>query len=309
MANFATPAVKVAESSVAALRYLSVLPRTINRDAEAAYSAGFGTTVNVPLPVKAVANELSSSQRASRTAITYNDLTRTYVPVSLDTQIYSAVRLPSDWQTWTLQDFENEVVKPQAQAVVDVLPVKIAKLMEGIKAPQDSDPNAAPVAVTDPKATKLKADGSNLFNVLARLTRVLNAREVPFDNRYLAVGPAVGEILHSSKDLTNAAFSADQGDMLHEATIGRLFGLTVVEDPRLPQARAIAYQKDAFTMALRAADVPLGASFGASHAEDGFAIRQIADYDPDHTEDRSVLDAYFGAAVMDDQRAVAVAIG
>lgn len=309
MANFTTPAAKVAESSVAALRYLSVLPRTINRDAEAAYSAGFGTTVNVPLPVKATANELSAPQRASRAVIGYSDLTRTYVSVALDTQIYSAVRLPSDWQTWTLQDFENEVVKPQAQAVVDILPVKIAGLMRDVKAPQADNPNATPVVATDEKATKLKADGSNLFNVLARLTRVLNARQVPFDNRYLAVGPAVGEILHANKDLANAAFSADQGDMLHEATIGRLFGLTVVEDPRLPQDRAIAYQKDAFTMALRAADVPLGASFGASHAEDGFAIRQIADYDPDRTEDRSVLDAYFGVAVMDDARAVAVAIG
>ena len=308
MANFITPAAKVAESSVAALRYLSVLPRTINRDAEAAYSAGFGTTVNVPLPVKAAANELSADRRANRAAITYNDLTRAYVPVILNTQIYSAVRLPSDWQTWTLQDFENEVVKPQAQAVVDILPAKIAGLMETVQAPQDADPGGTSVDVGDAKATKLNADGSNLFKVLARLTRVLNARQVPFDNRYLAVGPAVGEILHANKDLANAAFSADQGDMLHEATIGRLFGLTVVEDPRLPQARAIAYQKDAFTMALRAADVPLGASFGASHAEDGFAIRQIADYDPDHTEDRSVLDAYFGAAVMDPRRAVAVTI-
>lgn len=309
MANFQTPAVKVAQSTVAALRYLSVLPRTINRDAESAYEAGYGTTVNVPLPVKATANELSKTQRDARTAITYNDLTRKYVPVNLDTQVYSAARLPSDWQTWTLQDFEAEVAKPEAEAVVDALPKKIAALMDAIQAPQDANPSAALVATSDAKATKIKADGSNLFAVLSRLRRVLNKNEVPFGDRYLAVGPAVGEIIQSNRDILNAAFSADNGDALHEATLGKLFGMTVVEDPRLPEAKAVAYHRDAFTMAMRAADVPLGASFGAARADDGFALRLICDYDPDHTEDRAVVDAYVGFAVMDSARAIAVQIG
>lgn len=308
MANFQTPAVKVAQSTVAALRYLSVLPRTINRDAESAYEAGYGTTVNVPLPVKATANELSKTQRDARTAITYNDLTRRYVPVSLDTQVYSAARLPSDWQTWTLQDFETEVAKPEAEAVVDALPKKIANLMNTIQAPQ-TDPSAALVATSAATATKIKSDGSNLFAVLSRLRRILNKNEVPFGDRYLAVGPAVGEIIQSNRDILNAAFSADGGDALHEATLGKLFGMTVVEDPRLPEEKAIAYHRDAFTMAMRAADVPLGASFGAARADDGFALRLICDYDPDHTEDRAVVDAYVGFAVMDASRAIAVQIG
>lgn len=309
MANFQTPAAKVAQSTVAALRYLSVLPRTINRDAEGAYEAGYGTTVNVPLPVKATANELSKTQRANRAAINYNDLTRKYMPVNLDTQVYSAARLPSDWQTWTLQDFETEVAKPEAEAVVDILPKRIADLMDTIRAPQDKDPSGALVEPAEARATKINRDGSNLFAVLSRLRRVLNKKEVPFGDRYLAVGPAVAEIIQSDRNILNAAFSADSGSALHEATLGKLFGMTVVEDPRLPEAKAVAYHRDAFTMAMRAADVPLGASFGAARADDGFALRLICDYDPDHTEDRAVVDAYVGFAVLDDSRAVAVQIG
>ena len=283
MANFVTPAQKVAESTVAALRFLSVLPRTVNRDAEAAYEAGFGTTVSVPLPVKATANELSKSQRESRTAITYGDLSRQYCPVALDTQIYSAARLPSDWATWTLQDFEKEVVRPQAEAVVDIVPAKLADVMKTIKASQADNPKAASVAYTDPK--------------------VLNVNKVPASDRYIAVGAGISEILHRNKDLLNVSFSADQGDLLHEAIITRLHGFTVVEDVNLPEDFGVAYQRDAFTLALRAADVPQGATYGASVAQDGFSIRHICDYDPNYTEDRSVIDAFFGAAVMDEARA------
>ena len=167
MANFATPAMKVTKSSVAALRYLSALPRTINRDAESGYEAGYGSTVNVPMPVKATAATRTKAQRAARNAISYTDLTRQYVPVELADQIYSAVRLPSDWYTWTLQSFEDEVAKPTAEAVVDELPKKLAALMTTITASQAGDASAAGVPYTDAKALKLKSDSSNVLEVVA----------------------------------------------------------------------------------------------------------------------------------------------
>lgn len=306
MANFATPAMKVTKSSVAALRYLSALPRTINRDAESGYEAGYGSTVNVPMPVKATAATRTKEQRAARNAINYTDLTRRYVPVELTDQIYSAVRLPSDWYTWTLQSFEDEVAKPAAEAVVDELPQKLAEIMvKTTTASQAANPSAAGVAYNDTKALKLKSDSSNVLEVVARLARILNSREVPTADRTIAVGPGVAEVIQKNRDLASAAYQADDGDSLHEAIISRLKGFTIIEDPRLPEKFGIAYQRDAFTMALRAATVPLGASYGANHAEDGFALRLICDYDPDQAEDRAVVDAFFGAAVMDTQRATA----
>lgn len=308
MANFATTGKKVVLSDIASLHYLSSIALTVNRDAEAGYERGYGSTVDVAMPVEATASVRDSAQRGSRTAISYGDLTRQYVSVKLTDELCSAVRLPSEWLTWTLADFEREVVKPQAEAVASLIPSKLGAVMEAIQASQDSDPRATGVAYSSDKALKFKVDGSNLLEVVARANRILNGRRVPFINRTLAVGSGVAEVFRKNKDLLNVSFSADNGGLLRDATIAKVGGFTVVEEPALPEKFSVFYEKNAFALAVRAADVPAGATFGDSVAQDGFALRHICDYDPTYAEDRSVVDAYFGAAVLDARRATAVGL-
>lgn len=309
MANFATTGRKVVLSDIASLHYLSSIALTVNRDAEAGYERGYGSTVDVAMPVEAASGTRSSAQREARAAITFGDLTRKYVPVKLEDELYSAVRLPSEWLTWTLADFEREVVKPQSEAVASLIPAKLGAVMATVKASQASDPNAAGVDYTDTKALKFKADGSNLLEVVARANRILNKNKVPFINRTLAVGSGVAEVFRKNKDLLNVSFSADNGGLLRDATIAKVGGFTVVEEPALPEAFSVFYEKNAFALAVRAADVPAGATFGDSVAEGGFALRHICDYDPTYAEDRSVVDAYFGAAVLDVRRATVAGLG
>nr|DAR11224.1 MAG TPA: major capsid protein [Caudoviricetes sp.] len=308
MANFATTGRKVVLSDIASLHYLSSIALTVNRDAEAGYERGYGSTVDVAMPVEAASGTRSSAQREARTAITFGDLTRKYVPVKLEDELYSAVRLPSEWLTWTLADFEREVVKPQAEAVASLIPAKLGAVMATVQASQATAPNAAGVAYTDAKALKFKGDGSNLLDVVARANRILNKNKVPFINRTLAVGPGVAEVFRKNKDLLNVSFSADNGGLLRDATIAKVGGFTVIEEPALPEAFSVFYEKNAFALAVRAADVPAGATFGDSVAQDGFALRHICDYDPTYAEDRSVVDAYFGAAVLDARRATAAGL-
>ena len=308
MANFATTGRKVVLSDIASLYYLSSIALTVNRDAEAGYERGYGSTVDVAMPVEAASGTRSSAQRASRTAITFGDLTRAYVPVPLEDELYSAVRLPSEWLTWTLADFEREVVKPQAEAVASLIPAKLGAVMTSIKASQAEAPGAAGVYYTDAKALKFAADGSNILAVVARANRILNKAKVPFINRTLAVGPGVAEVFRKNKDLLNVSFSADNGGLLHDATIAKIGGFTVIEEPALPEGFSVFYEKNAFALAVRAADVPAGATFGDSVAQDGFALRHICDYDPTYAEDRSVVDAYFGAAILDARRATAAGL-
>ena len=85
MANFATTGRKVVLSDIASLHYLSSIALTVNRDAEAGYERGYGSTVDVAMPVEAASGTRSSAQREARTAITFGDLTRKYVPSSLRT--------------------------------------------------------------------------------------------------------------------------------------------------------------------------------------------------------------------------------
>ena len=308
MANFATTGRKVVLSDIASLHYLSGIALTVNRDAEAGYERGYGSTVDVAMPVEASSGTRSSAQREARTAITFSDLTRKYVSVKLEDELYSAVRLPSEWLTWTLADFEREVVKPQAEAVASLIPTKLSAVMTTVPATQTSYPDSIDVAYTDTKALKFNGDGSNLLEVVARANRVLNKNKVPFINRTLAVGPGVAEVFRKNRDLLNVSFSADNGGLLHDATIAKVGGFTVVEEPALPEKFSVFYEKNAFALAVRAADVPAGATFGDSVAQDGFALRHICDYDPTYAEDRSVVDAYFGAAVLDARRATAAGL-
>lgn len=308
MANFATTGRKVVLSDIASLHYLSSIALTVNRDAEAGYERGYGSTVDVAMPVEAATGTRNSAQREQHTPIVFGDLTRKYVSVKLEDELYSAVHLPSEWLTWTLADFEREVVKPQAEAVASLIPAKLSAVMTTIKASQAANPGAAGVAYTEDKALKFKVDGSNLLEVVARANRILNKGKVPFINRTLAVGPGVAEVFRKNKDLLNVSFSADNGGLLHDATIAKVGGFTVVEEPALPESFSVFYEKNAFALAVRAADVPAGATFGGSVAQDGFALRHICDYDPVYAEDRSVVDAYFGAAVLDERRATAAGL-
>jgi len=291
--NLYTPA-QAARSILAALRWLSVLPRTVRQDFSQEFVPGRGATINVLRPISAgEANTYGPTERAARTAISFNDLAQTYIPVSMDTQVYNAVRLPDDFATFTLASLEQQVLLPQAQSVVDALYAPLVAEMTAIE-PVDG--------VTD---------GATAENILAKITRarkVLNDRAVPFQDRTLAVGTEVAAMILDLEQLTDAGRSADNGGALREATIGRIRGFNVVEDPALPDDFAVAYHKDAFTHVTRPSRQPEGAAKSAVVSQDGFALRWIQHYNPLQLEDQSVVDTFVGAETLDANRAVAITL-
>ena len=107
---------QAARSTIAALRYLSVLPRTVRQDFSQEFVAGRGRTVDIKIdPVSAgTARTYTDANRSARDAIVFDDLTETTVPVTMDSQVYKAIRLPDDFATFTLESLEQEVLRPQA---------------------------------------------------------------------------------------------------------------------------------------------------------------------------------------------------
>ena len=93
--------------------------------------------------------------------------------------------------------------------------------------------------------------------------------------------------------------------MLREATIGRLFGFTIVTDPTITQS--VAYHRDAFALVTRPSRPPEGAAKSAVVSQDGFALRWLQHYNPLQLEDQSVVDTFVGATTLDADRAVSVA--
>lgn len=293
MANILWTPDQAARSTLAALRWLTTLPRTVRQDFSGEFVAGRGQTVNVRKPVSAgVAHTYTSVERAARTAITFNELTETWVPVVMDTQVYNAIRLPDDFATFNLESLERQVLVPQAESVVDEVTAPLIDEME---------------AVASAAGLEIALNGLNALAVVTKARRVLNARKVPFADRFLAVGSGVAELLLGLDQLTKVNESGSDG-ALREGTIGRLRGFTVIEDPALTDDFGVAYHRDAFALVTRPSRQPEGAAKSATVAQDGFALRWIQHYNPLQLEDQSVVDTFVGAATLDATRAVSISV-
>jgi hypothetical protein len=208
---------QAARSTLAALRYLTTLPRTVRTDFSTEFVPGRGTVVNIKAPISAgAARKYTQDNRSARDAIVFDDLTQATVPVTLDTQVYKAVRLPDDFATFTLESLEQQVLRPQAEAVVD-----------GLSAPLLAEMAAVATDASIPTLTT-----SNALDVLIAARAVLNARKVPMANRFIALSPAAEAAFLGLDQLQKVNESGSDG-ILREATIGRLFGFTIVSDPTL----------------------------------------------------------------------------
>ena len=296
MANVLYTPRDAARSTLAALRYLTVLPRTVRQDFSQEFVAGRGRTVDIVLPsTVGSSRSYTDANRTARDAIVFDDIAQATIPVTMDTQVYKAVRLPDDFATFTLTSLEQQVLRPQAESVVD-----------GVTAPLLAVMNAVATAPTTGagKVPALLADGSNALQVLIAMRAVLNAKKVPFTDRFLALTPAAEAAILSLPQLQKVNESGTDG-VLREATLGRLFGFTIVTDPGL--TKSVAYHRDAFAHVTRPSKQPQGAAFSATVAQDGFALRWIQHYNPLQLEDQSVVDTFVGAKTLDANRAVAIA--
>lgn len=283
---------QAARATLTSLRYLTNLPRTVRQDFSNEFVAGRGQTVNVLGPISAGAAKVyTPANRTARDPIQFNDITQAWFPVTLDQQVYNAVRLPDDFATFTLEDMTRQVLRPQAESVVDALAAPLIAQMTAI------------ATVGDIPA--VAADGSNIRQVLIKARQVLNERKIPAADRWFAVGSDI-EAAILSDTLLQKVNESGSSEVLRNATIGRLFGFTIVADPTLPSDFAIAYHRDAFAHVTRPSRQPDGAAFSASVAQDGYALRWIQHYNPLQLEDQSVVDTFFGATTLDANRAVSV---
>ena len=284
---------QAARATLAALRHQTLLPRTVRQDFSNEFVAGRGQTVNVLGPIGAGAAKVyTASDRQARNSIEFDDLEQTWFPVTLEDQVYKAIRLPDDFATFTLTDITQQVLRPQAESIVDAIAEPLLAEM---------------TAISNDGVASLSEDGSNFDEVLIGLRRVLNGRKVPAAGRTVAVGAgAEAAILRS--DLLQRVNESGSSDVLRDATIGRLFGFDIVADPTLPDDFVLGYHKDAFAHVTRPSRQPEGAGSSATVAEGGYALRWIQHYNPQQLEDQSVVDTFYGATTLDAQRAVSTSV-
>ncbi len=298
MANELYTPEQAARSSIAALRYVSVLPRTVNQALGSEFVPGRGATINIPKPVELTnkaARTYTPANRTARDAIVFDEIGQDFLPVTMDTQVYKAIRLPDNFTTFTLTSLEQQVIVPLAQSVAEGIVSPLIAEMSNVPAPVSGEGGAVTIPVT---ATK-----DEVFAALIKLRQVLNGRNVPFAGRTLAVGTGVEAALLGLDQLQKVNESGTDG-LLREATIGRLFGFDILVAPELADNYAVAYQRDAFALITRPSVAPQGAAFSSVVSQDGFSLRYLQHYNPLQLEDQAVLDCFAGAETIDPRRAV-----
>lgn len=332
---------QAANSTLAALRYQSNLARLVSTDTSLTFIPGRGARVNIKRPVIIdPARTYTPEQRQAEEPIKYSDLFQGFTSVSLSDQVYNAVKLPDDFVTFTLENLEQQVIAPMAQTVAERINTVVVEALESVSGGLSKVDTAEKDALVTADGKAFKGDGkvkayravdpkgenfgglgvgftnaqakalgaalapTNLGQVLRAIRtahQVLSIRGVPLHGRTLAVGSNWEAALLGLENL-NKVNEAGTGDVLNAATLGRLYGFTIVVDYALGANDAFAFQKEAIALATRVTAPPRGAKLSSTVAANGFTLRYLQDYDPTIITDRAVVDTFAGARVVDSQR-------
>lgn len=323
---------QAARSTLAALRYQSTLARMVNTDFSAEFVPGRGASVTVPRPVMVdKARTYTAENRAAGDAITYSNLFQPYTSVQVTDQVYNAVKVPDDFATFTLTSLETQVIAPMAQTIAEeinsVVAAALSTTPDGLTAIDKAAKNkhvgtngtaydsldalreagtqyaGMGAGVTVKAAALTPTYSGDVLPAIRSAHQLLSQRGAPAIGRVLVVGANWEEVLLSLDNL-NKVNEAGTDGTLRAATLGTLYGFTIIVDYAIDPAEAYAFQRDAVTLVTRTTVAPRGAAWSGTVAADGFALRVLQDYDADHLTDRVIVDIFAGAEILDGQRIV-----
>jgi len=288
VANSFLKADRIAGTALGLLEREIILPALVWRDAGGSFRGAAGDTITIRVPARTIAR--TRPLRGARTAasegngiITMDELTETSVDVTLDTAVYSAVPITDEELTLDISDFGTQIAEPQVRAIAEGVENAVAAEMTGA-----SYASTITVSTTDP------------YDSIVDARVVLNKANVPMSERYLVVGADFEGILLKSDEL-HQADKAGTDSALRDATIGRLAGFSqVVVSNALPSNVGFAFHRTAYVLSMQAPAIPQGATYGASRAAFGLAMRWIRDYDFRNVQDRSLFDCYMGTNIVAD---------
>jgi hypothetical protein len=280
--NFATSDV-VASTAADLLRAHLVLGRLVFRDAEADFVGGRGDTVRIRVPKVIEAQPFTGSTSAITTS-----LTETTVPVTLSTHAMNAVELSAKDVTLDIESFGAQVLMPQVAGVSKFVEKAIAGVMQPV--------------IT---AGTLTFDPANPRDSITAAGQTLDEREVEAGSRVLVVSPAVKRALLMDPNLSNVD-SAGSPSALRDAIVGRLHGFDVYMTPYV--TGAIAMSTQAFAAAIKAPTAPEAVPGHSATDPDnqGYALTWFRAFDPESRQERSIVEAFVGATVLDAQRSVGI---
>jgi hypothetical protein len=279
MSNF-LKATAVRDSVLTALSRMLTIAPTVWRDAGGSFKGAFGDTITLRVPSYTSAD---SRELRSGTSRTRRGLFETPVQVTLDHNLYRDVPLTDENQTLDILDFARQVINPMlggiARGIEDVL-------LEDAVLSADYE-------------YEVTVDASSPYSGIVQARKHLNDANVPFGNRFLAVGSSVEAALLESAQFARVDQSGTN-QTLREGVIGRVAGFTTLSVPGIPPDEAYAYHQTAYALSTQAPIVPAGAPSGFTASQDGFALRLVQVLDSATIENIVAADVFVGATAVTD---------
>lgn len=270
----------VSSLAVALLTRSVVLPMTVARVPAGEFRGPSGGTVTVRIRQPRAAR----TQATPGASITYDPINETSVDVSL-AHLYDATRISDEDYSLSLEDFGAQVTQPQVASVGVGAEDQLAAAMNGL--------------VADGSLSGTSPAFASIDEALLAAREALSTADVPASDRWLAVAPDVmTEILGVDK-FVRADATGDSVSAVRTATMGRIYGMTVLESNGLTAGSAVAYHRSAFAFATATPVAPRGANDSATATYGGIGMRQIFQYQPDILSDASVLSAFAGASPVE----------
>lgn len=278
---------------------------TCNRNYEANYGGGRGQSVIVKVPpiLQADWYKIRSEEKVREQSVE-EGLTN----VIIDDEIINLVRLTRAELTFDLEDFSRQVLDPQSLAIIegiegylidtleskkDVIVIRNAANKEKV---QTIEYEGLPTA-------KIYWDKNDITTTFIDARKALRDFGLPLTGMYAIVGTNIASKLLKT-DIIRKANEAGRTAGFTNAVIGKIAGFTILENNRMHEDHGFFYNKSTVTVAIRAPEIPVGATFGKSIAGKGFAISYMRDYIPINADngrgqkDMSVLSTYVGSKLM-----------
>ena len=255
------------------------------------FKPGRGSTVYLNVPAALITRDRTIDETAA--AIVVDSLAETQEPIALSTHAYNALALSEADISLNIKDFAKQVLAPQADAVVDRIENAVATVLAGV-----SETNSAALGAVAYDATKPVKSFTAARNAL----RLKGLDVANTDGLVMVVGSKVADDLLDSGVLDYANTGTDRA--LRQGELGNVRGFETVESTRVGANDMYAFPREAIYLAVRAPEVPQGATYGAKVSKDSFGIRYLMDYDADHTVDRSIVSTFVGAGIMPSYKVV-----
>lgn len=282
---------KLAATAVGVLEQELIVPNLFQKEGIDQFKGADNDTISVKvegiLPFRDYewrSGSEGSSTPGTRASIVFDQYSERKIAVTFGGNVYSAVRLTDEQYDFDLDGW-GKLLTPQAKAVARGLNRRAISTLTS---------QSYPVVIGDAKA--------NLRGALIEARRVLNAFNVPDEQRYLLVGTDFEAALLTDAGLNLAQNVGDSEaeSALTNATIGRRFGFNIVVDQTIPAGSAYAFASSAFIFLSGAPAVPNSVGFGSTASYEGTALRWLRDYDPVTFQDRSVVNTYAGFRSVTD---------